>query len=882
MQKSPIKLIIKSLGAKLIVLDNTYPYLTELWGYLDSFLSYEIHNNFFIKAMSGNSWVRDAWDGRKHLFNSQTGVFPTGLLPYVLEGLKQYNIPYDVEDLRPKYNCGITIPTKDLLPRDYQEDAIKPALKSKRGIIWARPRSGKTICEIMLVSRLAIFPVLSICQSIDIAKQTKEKFAKFLPSIKVGIIGDGECDIQDITITTIQSLAAAYDIQEKIPKKEQERTPTQQKKVLIQKLVESTKFVWVDECFPKGTKVLVDINSYMPIEKIVENPQITHVLSYDLKSHQVVSRRILRKIKIQEPRKLVHIEIEVDGQIKSLNCTRNHKIWTTRGYIQAEDLIIGDEVKYFGTFDTAKEIFICPECGLTDYNGRRNAIHQQTHKNYSGTCIICDKFYNHLESHMAYHRDPELSSKITSNINYQEVFKKREQNGKWRKSLKEMGKRRKGKNNLVFRYPDTIKKIGLSRKIAFDKMSEEDKRAQIIRFRNAPKYKGKMTKPERIVANLGFTELVYTGNGKYCKSSYIYKIEDPKIPGRIKRKIPDFIVKNTNKVIEVADREYWHTEEEMNKLIVNYAATGIKCLVIYADEIKKNINKVYKQIFTFIHNHSARVIKIRKFREAATVYNLEVEDNHNYFANGILVSNCHHAVSNTHKFILQNKCYSAEYILGCSGTPFREDNTNLLMEGLLGPIIYEINYSRLINDGFLVQPTIHLIKVPKTLSIPDDESFATLYKEAITENNFRNDIISNIAVDLSKRGKSCMILVNKIKHGEELVKKIPGAKFSQAKSKDRASLWHQLRVKQLKVLITTLGDEGIDIPSLDATIIAAGGESAIKVFQRLRCLTPFENKQHAIVVDFLDPYKYLRSHSKKRERLYRSEPSFKVVYKSAK
>lgn len=490
MQKSPIKLIIKSLGAKLVVLDNSYPYLTELWGYLDSFLSYEIHNNFFIKAMSGNSWVRDTWDGRKHLFNSQTGVFPTGLLPYVLEGLKQYNIPYDVEDLRPKYNCGTTIPTEDLLPRNYQEDAVKLAMDNKRGIIWARPRSGKTICEIMLVSRLAIFPVLSICQSIDIAKQTKEKFVKFLPSVKVGIIGDGECDIQDITITTIQSLAAAYDIQEKIPKKEQERTPMQQKKVLIQQLVESAKFVWVDEC--------------------------------------------------------------------------------------------------------------------------------------------------------------------------------------------------------------------------------------------------------------------------------------------------------------------------------------------------------------------------------------------------------HHAVSNTHKFILQNKCYSAEYILGCSGTPFREDNTNLLMEGLLGPIIYEINYSRLINDGFLVQPTIHLIKIPKTLSISDDEPFATLYKQAITENDFRNDIISNIVSNLSKRGKSCMILVNKIKHGEELVKKIPGAKFSQAKSKDRASLWHQLRVKQLKVLITTLGDEGIDIPSLDATIIAAGGESAIKVFQRLRCLTPFKNKQHAIVVDFLDPYKYLRSHSKKRERLYRSEPSFKVVYRKTK
>jgi hypothetical protein len=70
--------------------------------------------------------------------------------------------------------------------------------------------------------------------------------------------------------------------------------------------------------------------------------------------------------------------------------------------------------------------------------------------------------------------------------------------------------------------------------------------------------------------------------------------------------------------------------------------------------------------------------------------------------------------------------------------------------------------------------------------------------------------------------------------------------------------------------------------SLDATIVAAGGESAIKVFQRLRCITPFENKSHAIIVDFLDPYKYLRRHSKKREKLYKSEPSFRITYKSVK
>jgi len=243
----------------------------------------------------------------------------------------------------------------------------------------------------------------------------------------------------------------------------------------------------------------------------------------------------------------------------------------------------------------------------------------------------------------------------------------------------------------------------------------------------------------------------------------------------------------------------------------------------------------------------------------------------------------HHATSATSKFVLSNKIYSAEYIFGCSGTPYREDNTGLLLEGLLGTIIYEIGYSKLIEEGFLVQPTIHLIKIPKTLT--EGKYYSNIYKECIIENELRNNIIKRIAEDLNTRKKSCMIIVSKIKHGEILQKLIKNSLFAYSKTKNREQVWEDFRQGKLMTLITTLGDEGVDIPSLHATIIASGGESAIKVFQRLRCLTPHsqngQSKKHAIVVDFLDPYKYLKTHSNKRKRLYRSEPSFRVVLRKA-
>lgn len=49
-----------------------------------------------------------------------------------------------------------------------------------------------------------------------------------------------------------------------------------------------------------------------------------------------------------------------------------------------------------------------------------------------------------------------------------------------------------------------------------------------------------------------------------------------------------------------------------------------------------------KLIELFINNHSSSVIKVKKWcGKTEYVYDLEVEDCHNYFADGVLVSNCH-------------------------------------------------------------------------------------------------------------------------------------------------------------------------------------------------------------------------------------------------
>jgi len=254
----------------------------------------------------------------------------------------------------------------------------------------------------------------------------------------------------------------------------------------------------------------------------------------------------------------------------------------------------------------------------------------------------------------------------------------------------------------------------------------------------------------------------------------------------------------------------------------------------------------------------------------------------------VWVDEVHHcAAGNIYSDVLKN-IEKAEYILGCSGTLFREDGGDLYTEGLIGPLLYEIDYSNLIREGFLVAPTIHMIKLPKNVE-PSKDDYSTIYKECVVENNYRNNIIKRVVENLISRNKSSMVLVSKIKHGEILQELISGSVFLKGNDESdlRTKTFQDLRDKRLLCLITTLGDEGIDIPSLDAVIIAAGGKSAIKIFQRLRNLTTYKNpktgeeKKNAIVVDFLDPWKYLKTHSNKRKKLYKSEESFKIVIKNA-
>lgn len=251
----------------------------------------------------------------------------------------------------------------------------------------------------------------------------------------------------------------------------------------------------------------------------------------------------------------------------------------------------------------------------------------------------------------------------------------------------------------------------------------------------------------------------------------------------------------------------------------------------------------------------------------------------------VFFDECHHLPAETF-YGLAMETHGAAYRYGLSATPYRSDRLDILLEAALGPKLYQANASVLIEQGFLVPPRIEFHPVPQLPASKADADYQAVFIRHVITNPARNQMIAEQAQRLASRGKSVLVLVNQVRHGEILRKLVPEAPLVQGSdaSETRRHIFAQLACKDLKIVIaTTLADEGLDIPSLDSVVLASGGRSETRALQRLgRALRVSPGKKIATIVDFMDSAPFLREHSERRKAIFESEPMFEVTIVGAK
>lgn len=242
----------------------------------------------------------------------------------------------------------------------------------------------------------------------------------------------------------------------------------------------------------------------------------------------------------------------------------------------------------------------------------------------------------------------------------------------------------------------------------------------------------------------------------------------------------------------------------------------------------------------------------------------------------IIVDEAHHVTTPEGQYAQILSTLDAPLRFGFTATLPDRIESELSLEGFIGPMIGQLTIAEAIDKDILVKPKI-VIKKAHTSRIPIQTKYDKVYDRGIVDNRERNRMIAELAKEYVDKGSSVLILVTKIRHGdnlEEALREISvPAYYVQGETETKTRDWvkRNLIAKRIMcVIATTVWKEGINIPSLNVCINAAGGKSEISTLQSVgRSLTKTEGKDHAVIVDLFDPsHHYLISHFGERIILY--------------
>jgi superfamily II DNA or RNA helicase len=221
---------------------------------------------------------------------------------------------------------------------------------------------------------------------------------------------------------------------------------------------------------------------------------------------------------------------------------------------------------------------------------------------------------------------------------------------------------------------------------------------------------------------------------------------------------------------------------------------------------------------------------------------------------------------------------SVIYGVGVSGTPYREDNAELLIEQLWGSIVYEYTREQGVADGFLLPIKVYMVMLPQ-ITI-DSEDYMTQKSEGLNKNPFIVSASKKLVDRHEKKNMSSVIIIREKVQGNAIHKEVKcDYLHGKIKVSEREKVYDKLKSKEIKTIISTVTDIGIDIPSLDSVIIASPSKSKVMAMQRNRAGTPFEGKKYGYMFILCPQIKtkdknYLEEHWMKLKRILSKEKSF--------
>jgi superfamily II DNA or RNA helicase len=263
----------------------------------------------------------------------------------------------------------------------------------------------------------------------------------------------------------------------------------------------------------------------------------------------------------------------------------------------------------------------------------------------------------------------------------------------------------------------------------------------------------------------------------------------------------------------------------------------------------------------------------------------------------VLLDEAHHAPADTLVELLQ--LFPAYIRAGVSATPERDPLTFPIAQAVIGPVVHEATFTEA--EDRLVRPRVMVYET--SFDFPDyhptrkepvwngkkmvERTVRNNYNEmmaALIKDEARNRLISRLAVAEAKEGHQCLIVSSRKEHlvalrdlivdhedGYQILCVMLLGSEPADRAREIADAIDGAAVGS--ILLSTVADEGLDIPRLDRVFLAYPARKISGTKQKIgRVTRKHPLKDDAVVFDFMDPMKLLREQFReRRQNLYNIE-----------
>jgi superfamily II DNA or RNA helicase len=386
--------------------------------------------------------------------------------------------------------------------------------------------------------------------------------------------------------------------------------------------------------------------------------------------------------------------------------------------------------------------------------------------------------------------------------------------------------------------------------------------------------------------------------GRFCydKGIKIEWLEDSILPEQlkdedyIKPKLPGITFRpDQEKILEAALKE-------QRGIILSATGTGKTIIaaglvsafpkhnILFAVHSIDIAKQTYEQFQEFFGNDVQLVYgetskKLTNRIIVSTIQSLAtIKDIAHYF-DMIVIDEGHHAASPDGLYGKLLKLAVTPIRFGFTATLPDDHFKNLVIEGLIGPVISEFSINDAIEADVVSKPKLRIIRVPESNEYKHITNHRDVYKKCVVENKTRNRLILKTAFEYANQGMTSLISVIQVEHATMLLglaqKAFPNLKIFVVKgeidSDTRQTIRKRLNAKEIDcVIATSAWKEGIDIPTLDVVTNAGDHKSLIPTMQQIgRGIRRTKEKSEVIVVDVFDTNNWrLVSHFGDRMSIY--------------